>query len=407
MKIVSNILRVATINITRKLSKEQQIILGHLTYSTSKLWNVANYEIHNQNVNLYELKQYMKDNFWYKNLHSQSAQAILEKLEIAWKNFFNGYTKRPHYQPPDGHIPVKWKKDGFKVINKRLRLSLSKQTKQYLASHHGIESNYLWIDLPKNLSLNPDGIKEIEIVPHESYGSIEYVLHIIYEKHIKNYQIISNKKMAIDLGITNLATVVIENEDTPYIFDGKVLVSKLRWVAKEKGRLQSILAKQKLKKSKKLHRLNVKTLNYKKDYIHKVSTNIVRLAVAYQVDQIIIGKLNHGITHINIGHQTNEKLHQIPLGKLVKMIQYKAREYGIKVIQIDESYTSQECSCCNTRNRNHRVYRGLYVCSHCGLVINADVNGARNILQRVSLNPDNHHQDRSSGLGHPKRIRVA
>jgi len=53
----------------------------------------------------------------------------------------------------------------------------------------------------------------------------------------------------------------------------------------------------------------------------------------------------------------------------------------------------------------NRVYRGLYVCKNCGTVINADVNGAVNILRRVSPNPV---KDRSSGLlDSPLRIRVA
>lgn len=68
--------------------KNMQIILGHLTYSASKLWNVANYAIQNREISVNQLEKCLKDNFWYKNLHSQSAQAVLQKLQIAWKNFF-------------------------------------------------------------------------------------------------------------------------------------------------------------------------------------------------------------------------------------------------------------------------------------------------------------------------------
>jgi putative transposase len=124
-------------------TKEQQIIIGHLTYSASKLWNVANYNIKQGNIKLKKLKSILKKDFWYKNLHSQSAQAVLEKLKIAWENCYKKHTKEPRFQPKDGHFPVRWKKQGIQLSSRQLRLSLSKQTKQYLKDMHSIESNYL------------------------------------------------------------------------------------------------------------------------------------------------------------------------------------------------------------------------------------------------------------------------
>jgi len=56
------------------------------------------------------------------------------------------------------------------------------------------------------------------------------------------------------------------------------------------------------------------------------------------------------------------------------------------VIQVNESYTSQTCSKCGTVDKTNRIHRGLYVCKECGVVINADVNGAINILKKVSPN---------------------
>ena len=125
--------------LTRKLTDEQWIILNHLTYSSSKLWNVANYQVMQGNIKINELEKKLKTNFWYKNLHSQSAQAVLQKLKIAWLNYFKQHTKRPRFQPKNGHYTVKWKKDGFKIIGNKLRLSLSKQTRQYLKEKHGID----------------------------------------------------------------------------------------------------------------------------------------------------------------------------------------------------------------------------------------------------------------------------
>ena len=83
------------------------------------------------------------------------------------------------------------------------------------------------------------------------------------------------------------------------------------------------------------------------------------------------------------------------------MIKYKAQGYGIEVVTVDEVYTSQICSICGFKNKSSHKHRGLYVCKGCGSVLNADVNGARNILFRVVPNPV-----RDSGFSHPRRIRV-
>jgi len=400
---IMQVTRVLTINLTRKLTEEQWIILNHLTYSASKLWNVANYQIIQGNVKLSELEKKLKDNFWYKNLHSQSAQAVLQKLKVAWINFFKQHTKRPKFQPKDGHFPVKWKKDGFRIIGNMLRLSLSMQTRKYLKERHGIESKYLWVGLPKALPLDAMQIKEVEIVPHDIYGQRFYVLHLIYKKNVNPETLKGNKVMAIDLGVRNLATVVIEGEKQSLIFDGRILLSKLRWFAKETARIKSIISEQGLKNCKRLARLVVKERNYVKDYIHKISRWIVDLAKEKEVSRIVIGDLNKHIAKIDIGDRVNQQLHRIPFGKLVKMIEYKAEELGIKVGQIDESYTSQKCSVCGAVKKSNRKYRGLYVCSECGAVINADVNGARNILFKVVPNPE---RGRDSGLGNPWRVRV-
>jgi putative transposase len=67
---------------------------------------------------------------------------------------------------------------------------------------------------------------------------------------------------------------------------------------------------------------------------------------------------------------------------IIKMLTYKARLKGIRVVKEPEDYTSQTCCMCGTICKSNRVHHGLYVCGQCGVVINADVNGAINILKR-------------------------
>ncbi|XRO77544.1 RNA-guided endonuclease InsQ/TnpB family protein [Methanocaldococcus sp. 10A] len=166
------------------------------------------------------------------------------------------------------------------------------------------------------------------------------------------------------------------------------MLSKLRWFAKEIARVKSQIAEQGLKTCKRLSKLAVKERNYVNDYIHKISRGIVNLAKEKGVSKIVIGNLTSNFSNINIGRKNNEKFHRMPFGKLIHRITYKAEEEGITVELVDESYTSQKCSVCGVIKKSNRKYRGLYVCSECGAVINADVNGARNILFKVVPNPE-------------------
>lgn len=393
----TEVTRVITFDITRNLTKHNSIILGHLTYSASKLWNVANYAFKKQSVKLYDLKSSLKDNFWYRNLHSQSSQAVIEKVQIAWKNYFGKHTKPPRFQPKDGHLTIKWKKNGIRVVNNSLRLSLSKQTKQYLLSKYRIESKYLWIGLPKNLSL--DSIQEVEIVPHHSYGYTTYIVHVIHKKILEIPDTDKDNILAIDLGVKNLAVATDGNEAK--IFDGRYLLSQFRKFVKSRYRIQSTLSKQKCKVSRKMHNLVVKERNFTKDYTHKVSRAIVNYALELGISEIVFGDISNNVSNINIGKNNNEKLHRIPIGKLIKQTKYKAKELGINVRCVNESYTSQTCSSCGTIDRKNRIYRGLYKCNKCGTVLNSDVNGALNILKSVS---PTQVTGRSSGLGQPLRI---
>ncbi|RKU38554.1 hypothetical protein C6496_05655 [Candidatus Poribacteria bacterium] len=81
---------------------------------------------------------------------------------------------------------------------------------------------------------------------------------------------------------------------------------------------------------------------------------------------------------LNVGKRGNQKLHQWAFGKITTLITYKAKELGIKVVKIDESYTSQTCPKCG--NRKKPVDRN-YVCK-CGFRYHRDGVGAINIRRK-------------------------
>ena len=109
--------------------------------------------------------------------------------------------------------------------------------------------------------------------------------------------------------------------------------------------------------------------------------------VSNGVSTVVIGHNKNWKQDINIGKANNQKFVQIPFCKFINMVKYKAQLNGIDVIQREESYTSK-CSfldneeiCKHEQYVGKRVKRGLFK-SHDGRLINADLNGALNILRK-------------------------
>ena len=82
------------------------------------------------------------------------------------------------------------------------------------------------------------------------------------------------------------------------------------------------------------------------------------------------------------GKRGNQKLHACGFAKLLRQIEYKAKLSGIRFEKVSERDTSKTCSVCGVKRKANRKHRGLYMWKICGTKLNADVNGARNILKK-------------------------
>ncbi|SIS16180.1 putative transposase [Natronorubrum thiooxidans] len=95
------------------------------------------------------------------------------------------------------------------------------------------------------------------------------------------------------------------------------------------------------------------------------------------------------------GKTGNKKLHSWAFDRIYQYLEYKGEIRGVEVLKENEWDTSKTCSHCGDDTKSNRVERGLYVCSSCELVANADCNGAENMRQKITPSP--HGEDRSNG----------
>lgn len=404
-----------------KLNQLQQNIIKELSYHTTKLYNIANYENRENGFkNYYETEKLYKQNYHTQFLHSHTYQWCLKMLEQDWKSYFasiKDYKKNPNKylglpKPPKFKNTNNKKNEiifttaGIRYKDSILKLSLSKaiQDKFQVQSLNFDMKN---VKIPVKLSK----IQQIKM-QWDNSSKVWYLL-IIWDKEVEN-RVTGNNVMAIDLGLDNLATCVFKDNPQCIIFSGKHIKSKNAYYNKEIARLTSIAMKQcknskHFRRTKQIIKLQTKRNNYIKDQIHKISKNIVELALTMDCNTIVIGDFS-GIKQEN----HTKSFVQIPQQELVNKIKYKAKLAGLKVIMVNESYTSG-CSAIDLEeinktnyNKSRRITRGLFKTNN-GMLINADVNGALNILRKyIKGIPKAVQTVRDNGrLDSPLRIRIA
>lgn len=378
------------------LSHKQLEIIKELSWHTSKLYNTVNYQIkNNEDVKpIYtQLENQFKSNWHSDYLHSHNRQQALKQLAQDWKSYFasiKDYKKNPQKYKGQPR-PPKFKnmdKNPNEVIftdlatrikNNRLLLSLSKEIK----SKYDVDSLNFELPLAVQNIVDLETIQQIRI--KQDKLSKEWYLLIIYKVE-ENQENTDSNIMSIDIGLDNLATLAFKDNIESYIINGRTIKSKNSYFNKEIARLQNVRMKQvgseKFKDSKQIKQLRLRRKNYVKDYLHKASKKVIDLAIKNKVSIIVIGD----VKNIKQGSSLKSFV-QIPIQRLVELIEYKAQLEGIKVVKINESYTSG-CSAIDLEKLNksnydksRRIKRGLFKTKE-DILINSDQNGSLNILRK-------------------------
>ena len=406
----------------KHLSKKEFRNLKYLCHIAKNLKNQA---IYNVRQHYFKNKKYLsynenykilKNSENYKKLNSNMAQQILKEVDESFKSFFallklakngqyNGKIKLPNYLAKDGFTTLVI---GF--VRLKDDMLIVPYSNSFKKTHQEVK-----VKLPS--VLKDKKIKEIRIIPkqHSRYFEIQYT----YE--VKEIQRELNKEnvLGIDLGIDNLCTCVT-NTGASFIIDGRKLKSINQYYNKINAKLQSIKdTKKKIKEKIKLlqAKIAMKRNNRVNDYLSKTARTIINYCIENDIGKIVIGYNVTFQRNSNIGKVNNQNFVNIPYGKLRNKLEYLCDMYGIEYILQEESYTSKasffdrdDLPVYNADNpqeyifSGRRVKRGLYMTKK-GNLINADVNGALNILRKSNVVDLNVLCDRG-GLDTPKRIRI-
>lgn len=224
-------------------------------------------------------------------------------------------------------------------------------------------------------------IQQVRIVPQNNV----IVVEVLYKADCKSNISDVRKYCGVDFGLDNLMSCGF-SDVRPMLINGKPLKS-INWhYNKKKAELQSLLKNKHT--SNRITNLTIKRNNKVNDYLHKSSRLFINYLVSNDITDVVIGYNKEWKQGINIGRVNNQNFVNIPYYKLLNMLTYKCELLGITVHITEESYTSK-CSfldneeiCKHEDYKGKRIKRGLYKSSD-GRLINADVNGALNILKKV------------------------
>ncbi len=408
-------------NQIRQLSKDQYNLLRKMCWHSARLYNFGLYSVRQ---NFLETKTYLpypqnyhhcKTNENYQILPSVMGQQTLKIVDRSFKSFFGllkakkqgKYQSRisvPRYLPKDGYFQLVIPKNGFQIKDDKVHIGISRQLKE--------ETGLKNIVLNFPTQIEKERVQEIRIIPQQK--ATFFKMEVVYEVKEQSVNLNQDNVLSIDIGLSNLATCYDVSNNRAFIMDGKKLKSINYYWNKQNAKLQGIKDKQNIKGyTKQQFLLKRKRENRVKDVMRKTAKYILDYCIEHDIGAIVVGHNKGWKQEVNMGKRNNQNFVQVPFGFLLSILESKCQEYGLRYLETQESHTSKCSAIDNEQVKHHdeylgkRVKRGLFK-SKDGFLINADLNGAINIVRKSKVTSMEFTPEMiKSIVAFPKRIRVA
>lgn len=341
-------------------------------------------------IGKYDLEKEYKANKHYQVLHSQAAQQTLRSVAESFQSFkeldkkyskgeLHFKPKLPKYRQGAGYALVTYPKQALRLVGNNIKVPLGTTVKRWF------KLEYFLLPMPSNLRF--EDIKELRILPRNQCFYSELVYK---QKPAPSNTFNQNNALAIDPGINNWLSCV-SNVGTSFIVDGRKVKSLNQWYNKRVSTLKE--GKPQGYWDEQLSELTEKRNRQMRDAVNKAAKLVIDYCIKYQIGTVVFGWNNGQRQEAKLG-KTTQAFVQIPTAKLKKRIEQLCEYHGIRFIETEESYTSKASFLDGDflptygekpetwKPGGKRVKRGMY-CTGKGILINADLNGAANIMRKV------------------------
>jgi putative transposase len=292
------------------------------------------------------------DYIWLKEINSQSLQSSLRNLDTAYGKFFRKQSKFPKFKS-------KYDRQSFKIPqfvkleNNELIIPKFKEVIK-INLHREIEGKIIFATISKSTTGN-------------------YYVSLTCEVQYKPFEK-TNSKVGIDTGIKELA---ILSDGTTYenIKTLKNNLKKLKYNQRQLSK-KTKGSSSRNKQKQKLAIVHEKITNVRKDYLHKVSTEIVK-------NHDIISVEDLAVKNIMKNHKLAQAMSDVSLGSFYTMLEYKSGWNDKQFIKIDRFFPSSKmCSNCGWINQDLTLNIREWTCPSCDEKHNRDFNASKNILKQ-------------------------
>lgn len=289
---------------------------------------------------------------WLKEINSQSLQSAIRNLDSAYKNFFNKQNQFPKFKSKYGRQSFKIPQNVL-INDEKLIIPKFKEGVK-IKLHRELEGEILFATITKSTT----GKYYVSITCEVNYKPLDK----------------TGSSVGIDTGIKDLAIL----SDGKTYENIKVLKSKLKKLKYEQKQLSK---KQKGSNSRqkqkiKLSLVHEKITNIRKDYLHKVSTEIVK-------NHDIISVENLAVKNMMKNHKLAQSLSDVSLGMFYTMLEYKTKWNNKSFVKIDRFFpSSKTCSNCGWINQGLNLSIREWTCPSCNEHHDRDLNASKNILKQ-------------------------
>ena len=310
------------------------------------------------------LPDWKKKNPFLKDCNAQVLQQSLKDLERAYKNFFGKRANFPKYKKKYRHDSIRFPQ-GVELDEVKQQIRLPK------IGWMGYRKSRDIIGTIKNVTVSRRGEKWDVSIQTE-------------------YEVVSSapnpSEIGIDMGVKRFAT--LSNGDfveplNPFKQEQEKLAKLQRKLARQKKGSRNSKTKRKIAR---LHRY---IADSRRDFLHKISTKIAKNHSIIYVEDLKVSNMSASAsgTKESPGKNVRQKsgLNRSILDQgwysFFRMLSYKLKQRGGKLIKVDPRNTSRTCPRCGLVSAENRKSQATFACIGCGYRSNADEVGAINILR--------------------------
>ena len=325
-----------------------------------------------------QFTQYKQTNPWLYNIsNAVTAQAINDAC-LAYQRFFKKQSNFPKFKSRK-RSKSSFYQNGWKIKFTSTQVKIEKIADSTRKNKQKLN----WVKLSE-INRIPEANSYLN--PRVTFDGLHWYISVGVEHPDDSVRVPTNDGIGIDVGLKELA---ICSDGHTYKNINKT--DRVRKLEKAKRRQQRQISRKyimnkngdKYVKTKNIEKAELKLLkkthkitNIRNDYIHKVTTDIVKREPSF----IALEDLN--VSGMMKNKHIAKSVQQQNFYKLREILTYKAEQAGIKLVIADRFYPSSKlCSNCGAIKHNLKLTERTYLCNNCGLEVDRDLNASLNLCR--------------------------